>query len=479
MTRRFGGWRAWLTGGLLLAGILLRLTGLSVHSLWYDEGSGLYVATASNLFETLREDRHPPLSFLALRWWIDLGGESDGWLRLLPATISSLALVSFHLLARRLLEPGAALWALAIYALSPFHVWHGQEVRMYAFVELGALLAFLGAAASGRAAITALSAVGSSLVVGSHYMGVLAVPAALGLALWLAWREGRNLSEARWSALGSFLGTWAWVPWIASALPDQLDTSWGHQHRSSARDLLEFPVRQILVELDVLEPRLVAVGYAAGAAILIALALACWSAARHPKSGEAASVLLFAIPIALALLSSLLFPANFLPKYLIATSPGTALLVAAGIASSRPRWLSLGLGSAVLGGALLVTLLLRQANHREDFRNACADLARSWTAGEPIVVVTGTPPGFSEAPVLHYLRGTALADHVRTFEAFERERPSDRRVHAIYRSAKYAESQINALWNSRPLIEKSPSRFRVQWLLFGPEMAMTEPIEEP
>jgi len=478
MTRRFGGW-SWLAGGLLFAGILLRLTGLSVHSLWFDEGSGLYVAKSANLFEALREDRHPPLSFLVLRWWIGLGGESDGWLRLLPATISSLALVLFHFLARRLLEPGAATLALAIYALSPFHIWHGQEIRMYAFVELGALLAFLGAAASGRAAATALCAVGSFLAVGSHYMGVTACLAALGLSLWLAWRDGRSLAEARWSGLGLFLGTWAWVPWSASALPDQFDTVWGQQERPSARDLLEFPVRQILVELDVLEPRWTAVGYATGAAILIAFALACWSAARDRRSGPAAAGLLFAIPIAATLLSDLIFPPSFLSKYLIAASPGTAFLVAAGITWARPRWLSLGLGTAVLGGALLVTLLLRQANHREDFRSACADLSRAWTAGEPIVVVTGTPPRFSEAPVLHYLRGTPLADHVRTFEAFERERPVDRRVHVIYRSAKYAESQVNELWKSRPLIEKSPNRFRVQWLLFGPEMAEPEQPEQP
>jgi 4-amino-4-deoxy-L-arabinose transferase-like glycosyltransferase len=477
MTRRFGGRTAWLTAGLLALGIWLRVTGLSVHSLWLDEGAALYAATASDVFEVLRADRHPPLSFLALRWWVELGGQSDGWLRLLPAMLSSLSLVLFWVLARRLLEPEAALWALAIYALSPFHVWHGQEVRMYAFVELGALLAFLGVAVRGRASTAALCAAGAFLAAGSHYLGGLAAPAALGLALWLTWRDGSSPREIRWSALGLFLGIWCWVPWTASALPTQLDTDWGHQHRTSARDLLEFPVRQILVELDVLEPRLVAAGYAAGAATLIALALALWTALRQPRSGSAAAGLLLAIPIALALSSSLVLPANFLPKYLMAASPGTALLVAAGIARARPRWLSLGLATAVLGPALLVTLLLRQANHREDYRGACADLVRAWTAGDAIVVVTGTPPGFSEAPVRHYLRGTPLADHVRDFATFQRERPSERRVHAIYRSAKYAESQIDVLWDSRPLIEKSPGRFRVQWLLFGPETGAAEPTE--
>jgi hypothetical protein len=478
MTRRFAGSRAWLTGGLLLAGILLRLTELTVHSLWYDEGSGLHVATSPDFFETLREDRHPPLSFLAFRWWIGLGGEADGWLRLLPAIVSSLALVLFHLLARRLLEPGAALVALAIYALSPFHIWHGQEVRMYAFVELGALLACLGAVAAGRGAAFALGAAGAFLALGSHYMGALAVPAAMGLALWHAQCRAGSAAGVRWHALGLVAGTCVWIPWLVSALPDQHDTVWGHQNRLAARDLLELPVRQILVELDVLEPRLTAVGYAAGAAILLAFALACWSAARNPRAGARAAALLFAIPIALALVAALFLPPNFMPKYLMAASPGTALLVAAGIASPKPRWLSLALGATVRGGALCVTLLLRQANHREDFRGACADLTRAWTPGDAIVVITGTPPGFSEAPVRHYLRGTALEEHVRTWESFERERPSDRRVHAVYRSAKYAEAEVNALWESRPLIEKSPSRFRVQWLLFGPESAETELPEQ-
>jgi hypothetical protein len=45
----------------------------------------------------------------------------------------------------------------------------------------------------------------------------------------------------------------------------------------------------------------------------------------------------------------------------------------------------------------------------------------------------------------------------------------------IYRSAKYAEAQVNAVWNTRPLIEKSASRHRVQWLHFGPEAPASLP----
>ena len=57
----------WVAGALLSLGILLRLTGLEVHSMWYDEGITLHVATSEDPVETLKTDRHPPVSFLAFR----------------------------------------------------------------------------------------------------------------------------------------------------------------------------------------------------------------------------------------------------------------------------------------------------------------------------------------------------------------------------------------------------------------------------
>lgn len=71
----------------LLAGCVLRLTALDVHSLWFDECGTLAVALADSPTQVLLADRHPPLSFWAMRGVSGWLGESDSMLRLLPALL--------------------------------------------------------------------------------------------------------------------------------------------------------------------------------------------------------------------------------------------------------------------------------------------------------------------------------------------------------------------------------------------------------
>ncbi len=462
----------------LLAGAALRLSGLEVHSLWYDEGTTLYVARAADLVETLSRDRHPPLSFLAFRGWTAVGGEGDAWLRLLPALVSCAALALFHAVARHLLAGASTVLAVALMALSPFQIWIGQEVRMYAFVELGTLLALLGTLGRGPRA-WALCAGGAFLALGSHYLGGLAVPVALALGAWRAWSGRSTARELRAQGLALALGAGAWIPWLVLVLPRQLATDWGHQLRTSARDLLELPVRLILVELDVLDPAWTAIGYAGGAGILLAVAGAAFAALRDPRGGSAGALILFAVPILTALFAMLAVPPNFTPKYLVVASPGAALAVASGIANLRPRWIGWCSGAAVLLACATIALLLRQGNHREDFRGACADLAAVWRDGDQILVITGTPAGFSEPNVRHYLRDRPeLERAVRPWEDYKRDRKPEERLHVVYRSAKYAQAQLDAVASVRPLLAQSLERFAIRWLLFGPEPSEAELREQ-
>jgi hypothetical protein len=100
--RRQWGWIA-----ALALGFVLRLTALDVQSFWYDEGGTLFVARSADMLRELAHDRHPPLSFLAFRYWIELFGESDVALRLLPALISCASLALFARVARRWPRNGA------------------------------------------------------------------------------------------------------------------------------------------------------------------------------------------------------------------------------------------------------------------------------------------------------------------------------------------------------------------------------------
>jgi hypothetical protein len=54
---------------LVVAGFVLRLARPEVHSFWIDEGLTLRIAQARDMIAALRDDSHPPLSFMVWRAW--------------------------------------------------------------------------------------------------------------------------------------------------------------------------------------------------------------------------------------------------------------------------------------------------------------------------------------------------------------------------------------------------------------------------
>src|SRR5918911_4357279 len=128
---------------LLVAGIALRLTGMTRQSLWLDEAFSLYVAAhrfAQITAFVAGSDAHPPLYYLLLHVWL-LFGPSVLALRLLSALASIGSLVAMFFLSCRLAQRRVALLATALMACSAFQVWYAQEVRMYALVTLAVLIA--------------------------------------------------------------------------------------------------------------------------------------------------------------------------------------------------------------------------------------------------------------------------------------------------------------------------------------------------
>src|SRR5690606_15494177 len=80
--------------------------------------------------------KHPPLFYVLLRIWCGAFGDSVFAMRFLAALISLLAFPALWWLCRELFFEDEnrrliALVALALLALSPFHVLYAQEVREY------------------------------------------------------------------------------------------------------------------------------------------------------------------------------------------------------------------------------------------------------------------------------------------------------------------------------------------------------------
>ena len=129
---------------LILLALGLRLARLAFQPLWWDEGWSLYFATTDlgAMLELTSVDIHPPLYYLLLHAWIGLFGSSVISVRLLSVLIGTATVPLLFAVGRRLLGYKGGLLVAFLLAVSPFHVYYSQEVRMYGLVTLLGVAAF-------------------------------------------------------------------------------------------------------------------------------------------------------------------------------------------------------------------------------------------------------------------------------------------------------------------------------------------------
>lgn len=142
-------WRIFLSrpllviGAITLTGATLRLAHLSSFSLVLDEAA-IWQFTHGNLNETLQNNAYgnsaPPLFALLLFAWQKLG-QSETWLRLLPALASIAAIPAIYALARRLFDPTAGYIAALLLAVAAPQIEYAQYLREYSLAILLGVLA--------------------------------------------------------------------------------------------------------------------------------------------------------------------------------------------------------------------------------------------------------------------------------------------------------------------------------------------------
>jgi uncharacterized membrane protein len=82
----------------------------------------------------LEDSQHPPLYYILLRFWAMIGGTSPAAIRGFSVFLSLLVFPALYWLCLELFETPLAAWvAIALFAVSPFHLVYGQEAREYAF----------------------------------------------------------------------------------------------------------------------------------------------------------------------------------------------------------------------------------------------------------------------------------------------------------------------------------------------------------
>jgi mannosyltransferase len=122
---------------LLAVGLLLRVVALSSRGIWYDDAFSVFLARRdpASIVAGTAADTMPPLYYLLLRAWMWLG-DSLASLRMLNVLVSLGTLLLAMEVARRFVGANAAGWAGLLVAISPFQIYHAQELRMYGLLCL-------------------------------------------------------------------------------------------------------------------------------------------------------------------------------------------------------------------------------------------------------------------------------------------------------------------------------------------------------
>ena len=213
--------------------VAARLWHLTSFGLFGDEVFTLWTAAQdwNGLFASVVGDvAHPPLYYAMFKVWIDIGGQSLLWIKLLPALISIAAIFPFLFLCRELslnlIATSLALWLMSV---NGFLITHAQEPRMYSLLLLlttCSLWVFTKLWREQTNSIQAALSIVNLLLVFTHYFGWVIV--ALELVFLLIWR--RELLRS--FIIGSGLIGVCFTPWVylvaraARANPSRVDFIW-------------------------------------------------------------------------------------------------------------------------------------------------------------------------------------------------------------------------------------------------------------
>ncbi|MCB8976674.1 MAG: glycosyltransferase family 39 protein [Ardenticatenaceae bacterium] len=129
--------------GIVLLAFSLRLYGLTSQNLWWDELKTWERATMplNHMLADLMNIRDQvPFYYWVMQFWAHIGTDVI-ILRLFSVYLGTAGVALLYQIGHRLDGVGTGLLAAFLLAISPFHIWYSQEVRMYALLPALLLLA--------------------------------------------------------------------------------------------------------------------------------------------------------------------------------------------------------------------------------------------------------------------------------------------------------------------------------------------------
>lgn len=409
----------------------LRVYHLGAESFWFDEAdivSQAQAPLATVLGGFLNAGENGPLYTLLLWGWVRLVGTGEAAVRTLPLLFGVATIPVMYYTGKRLGDTALGLASAALLAVSPFHIWHSQDAKMYTLivvVTLASTALYLQALERNTPRWWAAYVGATWVALFTHSMAIWILLAQV-LAAPILWRthltpqppsekEESDSSPSRaGSAARAVRRNWA-ISLAVLVLPF-LPIAWGRLDAFVGGHLDAFwytqvPLGEMLrvlfvkFALNEAPPPWETLG--AGLAGVLALIGAWpWAGARRTlhsvQSRHWATVLLlWAVPIAGLYFVSLKVPL-FAPRYLIIVLPFYLLFLATGLRRLGRHW------PWVAAAALLVVLgfqgfALASVNYspdpqKEEWRQAL-DYVRQHVRGRDVIIVH---PGYLATAVDHY-----------------------------------------------------------------------------
>lgn len=381
-----------LTIALLFVAFWLRLLLHDFHGLEGDDGVSIELTQVDTpqLVDGLRRmelDVHPPLHFLALKYWIAVAGDSLLVLRL-SNIFSDLLMGALTIrIAGRLFNRRAGLLSGVLWLSAPLLLHAAYPIRMYmllgVFITAGIFLTLEAPIHKNRIQLYYISAAIMGLCAAyTHILGVLAI-GVMGAAMAVqVWFKGVRLKDMfiGWGVLifsGILFLPFAIPIWQRFTAGDEL----GAQNAELLSSTLNIPAQLIAT---LLSHRILSVSAGWIALLLLIVAsIALWRKYR----GRVVPLLVI---VWLSLLGMLILAAAsdlYKPRYLAPFVPITLVMIAGAVMLIRLRWLRLGaiFGLVLLSGMGLLDNLSRDT--RDDWQIAAQFLEVHASADDIILII--------------------------------------------------------------------------------------------
>ncbi|MFC4544128.1 glycosyltransferase family 39 protein [Halosolutus amylolyticus] len=409
---------------IALVAASLRLFRLESESYWLDEVVSVTIVTSNAPIELLvsvpGNDPHPPLYYLLLSGWTAIFGTSELATRLLSALVGVATVVVCYGVGRRLFDREVGAIAALLVAVSPFHVWYSQEVRMYNLLALLTVLSFYWfvrlQTAKPRDEGGIRDEIGyavSTVLLGyTHVFGLFAILAQNAYVFSrpvVRIVPRSRLTLRRWIALQGITAALL-LPWVVRLLRRTIAA---HGGEASNVSWIPLPTAETVRETFAAylggylfgESFPFLVSLVVVGCLVLALsgdrgtATAAADRQDSPVNAVYLTLLWLVVPILVPIALSHVVTPIFVDRYSIGASLAFFLLIAVGV-----RTISRSSLRFVVIGVLLVALVAPlptyyQADQKEQWREAAADVEA--TADGDDVVLVSRP--FAERPFGYYV----------------------------------------------------------------------------